>query len=96
MQAGFERRLALVWLALSAITIAQLWVGTAGAGTDLAPRGAIAVGAIGVALVKVRIILREFMEVRHAPVLLCRITDLWVVSTGVILLIGYLAGLAMS
>jgi hypothetical protein len=32
--------------------------------------------------------------VRHAPVLLCRLTDLWVVLTGVTLLCGYFAGLA--
>jgi hypothetical protein len=34
------------------------------------------------------------MDVRHAPVLLCRLTDLWVVLTGVMLVGGYLAGLA--
>ena len=44
------------------------------------------------ALIKVRIIFREFMEVRHAPLLLCRLTDLWVVLTGVILLGCYLVG----
>jgi hypothetical protein len=43
------------------------------------------------ALIKVRIIFREFMEVRHAPVLLCRLTDLWVVLTGATLLGCYLA-----
>jgi hypothetical protein len=34
------------------------------------------------------------MEVRHAPVLLGRLTDLWVVLTGAILVGGYLAGTA--
>jgi hypothetical protein len=41
----------------------------------------------------VRIILREFMEVRHAPVLLGRLTDLWVALTGVTLVGGYFAGM---
>ena len=81
MTAGFEKRLFVVWLALSAITLAQLGVGSTDAGAELAPNAAIAVSVILIALVKVRIIFREFMEVRHAPVLLCRLTDLWVVLT---------------
>ena len=94
MTAGFEKRLLVVWLALSAITVAQLGVGSVDAHTELAPNAAIAVSAILIALVKVRIIFREFMEVRHAPVLLCRLTDLWVAATAVILVGGYFAGLA--
>jgi hypothetical protein len=91
---GFEKRLIVVWLALSAITITQLGVGRVGGQAALTPNFAITAGAILIALIKVRIIFREFMEVRHAPALLCRLTDLWVVSTGVILLGGYFAGLA--
>jgi hypothetical protein len=41
---------------------------------------------IVIALVKVRIIFREFMEVRSAPVLLCRLTDAWVVIMAVAML----------
>ena len=92
MSSGFERRLLVVWLALSAVTIAQLGVGSVDDQPGLSPNGAIAAGAILIALVKVRIIFREFMEVRHAPVLLGRLTDLWVVLTGVALLAGHLAG----
>ena len=95
MNAVFEKRLLVVWLALSAITIAQLLVGSLDGRAALAPNAAIAASAIGIALVKVRIILREFMEVRHAPVLLCRLTDLWLVLTGAILLGGYFAGTAL-
>jgi cytochrome c oxidase subunit IV len=87
-------RLFAVWLALSAITLTQLGVGSADGGDVLVPNAAITVGAIGIALVKVRIILREFMEVRHAPVLLGRLTDLWVVLAGVSLLGCYFAGMA--
>jgi hypothetical protein len=95
VSAGFQKRLILVWLALSAITLAQLGVGSVGVRGGLASNAAIAVGAIGIALIKVRVIIREFMEVRHAPVLLGRLTDLWVVLTGAILLCGYLAGTAL-
>jgi hypothetical protein len=84
----------IVWLALSAITLAQLGVGWSGGRAALTPNAAVTAGAILIALVKVRIILREFMEVRHAPVLLGRLTDLWLVLTGVVLLGAYFAGAA--
>jgi hypothetical protein len=83
-------RLIFVLLALSAITLAQLGVGS----QALAPNAAISVAAIGIALFKVRIIVREFMEVRHAPILLGRLTDLWIGIAGVSLLGCYFAGLA--
>ena len=94
MRSGFEKRLIVVWLALSAVTITQLGIGSIDGRAALAGQYAIAASAIAIALIKVRIIIREFMEVRHAPVLLGRLTDLWVVLTGAILLGGYLAGTA--
>ena len=96
MSVGFEKRLIVIWLALCAITIMQLWVGSIDGQAVLVRNSAIAASVVGIALVKVRIIIREFMEVRHAPVLLGRLTDLWVVLTGAILLGGYLAGAAFS
>jgi len=89
-------RLIAVWLALCAITLAQLALGSVDHRAALEPNAAIAASVIAIALIKVRIIFREFMEVRHAPVLLCRLTDLWVVATGAILLAGHLAGLAAA
>jgi hypothetical protein len=38
------------------------------------------------ALVKVRLIFREFMQVRNTPVLLCRLTDIWATPIGAVLL----------
>src|SRR5262245_31806853 len=96
MSGGFGKRLTVIWLALCAITLAQLWAGWPGPRTELTPNAAIATGVILIALIKVRIILREFMEVRHAHVLLRRLTDLWVVLTGAILLGFQLAGLAAA
>jgi hypothetical protein len=92
----FEKRLLFVWLALSVITFAQLALGSLGEGHPVAPNAAVTSSVIVIALVKVRIIIREFMEVRHAPVLLCRLTDLWVVLTGVSLLGAYFVGMALS
>ena len=93
MHGGFQERSFLVWLALCAITLAQLGVGAAERG-GLAPGAAIAASVVGIALVKVRIIFREFMEVRHAPALLGRLTDLWVALAGVSLLACYFVGMA--
>ena len=92
MNAGFEKRLLVVWVVLSAMTIAQLAVGSVDPQAALTPNVAITSSAILMALIKVRIIFREFMEVKHAPVLLRRLTDLWVVLTGATLLGCYLAG----
>ena len=96
MNRRFERRLIVVWLTLSAITLAQLAVGSLGEQDSLTPNAAVTSSAIVIALIKVRVIIREFMEVRHAPVLLCRLTDLWVVVTGVSLLGSYFVGMAFS
>ena len=96
MTRRFERRLLLVWLALSAITLAQLALGSLGRRDALTPNAAVTSSAIVIALIKVRVIIREFMEVRHAPALLCRLTDLWVVVTGVSLLGSYFVGMAFS
>ena len=96
MQRPFEKRLLFVCLALSAITLAQLAVGSLGERDSLTPNAAVTSSAIVIALIKVRVIIREFMEVRHAPVLLCHLTDLWVVVTGVSLLGSYFVGMALS
>jgi hypothetical protein len=93
---GFEKRLLVVWVALSAITIVSLWVGSLGGEVARGPNAAITSSAIAIALIKVRVIFREFMEVRHAPVLLGRLTDLWVLVTAVSLLGTYWVGLAIS
>jgi len=55
----------------------------------------VTTAAIVIALVKVRIIFREFMEVRHAPVPLCRLTDAWIAIMAVSLLGSYFAGVAL-
>ena len=89
-------RLIVALLALSAITLGQLGVGSFDGEGALEANAAITSSAIVIALVKVRIIIREFMEVRHAPVLLCRLTDLWIVFAGVSLLGCYVVGMALS
>lgn len=96
MSVGFERRLLAIWLALSAVTFLQPGIGALEGRSALAGGSVLTAGVIAIALIKVRIILREFMEVRHAPVLLGRLTDGWIVLTGAILLAGHLAGTLLA
>ena len=96
MNARFEKRLLVVWLVLSSITLVYLWVGSIDPARALRPSAVVTSSAIVMALIKVRIVFREFMETRHAPVLLRRLTDGWVVLMAVCLLGSYFVGMAMG
>ena len=87
----------MVWLVLTAMTLAYVWLDHS-ADNDgiLRASTVVTVSAIVIALIKVRIIFREFMEVRHAPALLCRLTDAWVVLVGACLLGSYFVGSAVA
>lgn len=97
MTGTFNKRLAIVWLILSAMTFAYIWLDDR-ADNDgmLRASTVVTVSAIVIALVKVRIIFREFMEVRHAPALLRRLTDAWVVLMAMCLLGSYFIGSAVA
>lgn len=88
----FNKRLLFVWVILAALTLAYLWIDHS-AGGLLKSSAVVTSSVIVIALVKVRIIFREFMEVRDAPALLCRLTDAWVLLIAVVLLGSYFAGM---
>ena len=97
MSTASNKRLLIVWAILTSMTLVYVWLdhsvdrnGTQQAST------VVTVSAIVIALIKVRIIFREFMEVRHAPALLCRLTDGWVILIGVCLLTTYFVGSAIA
>jgi Prokaryotic Cytochrome C oxidase subunit IV len=93
----FNKRLLIVWLILTSMTLAYVWIDhTADQNGALRASTVVAVSAIVIALIKVRIIFREFMEVRHAPVWLCRLTDAWVVLIAICLLGSYFVGSAIA
>jgi Prokaryotic Cytochrome C oxidase subunit IV len=93
----FSRRLLIVWLILSSMTLVYVWMDqTVDQNGTLRASTVVTVSAIVIALIKVRIIFREFMEVRHAPALLCRLTDAWVLLIAVCLLGSYFVGMAVS
>lgn len=96
MTPSFNTRLFVTWMILVGITLSYLWIDhSAGHGVPSAST-VVTVAAICLALIKVRIIMREFMEVRGAPPLLCRLTDFWVVLMAVAMLGVYLAGKAVA
>jgi len=95
MDSRANRRLLLVWLGLSTITILQWGLSSSTTQEVLIPNAAVTFGVIAMALVKVRFIVREFMEVRHAPALLCRLTDAWIALTALALLGTYFVGMGL-
>jgi hypothetical protein len=89
----FNKRLLVVWLVLSALTLAYLAIDhSVDGGGSMRGRAVVTSSVIVIATIKVRIIFREFMEVRQAPALLCRLTDAWVVLIAVSLLACYFVG----
>ena len=97
MSTTFNKRLMVVWLVLSAMTLAYVLLDhSADDDGMLRASTGVTVSAIVIALIKVRIIFREFMEARQAPVLLRRLTDGWVLIIGVCLLGSYFIGMWVS
>ncbi len=97
MSTTFNKRLLIVWAILTSMTLVYVWLDEAvDSNGTLNASTVVTVSAIVIALIKVRIIFREFMEVRHAPPLLCRLTDGWVVLVGTCLLGSYFVGMAVA
>ena len=97
MKTALNKRLLIVWLILTALSLGYLWIDHT-ADKHGVPRAStvVTISAIAIALIKVRIIMREFMEVRSAPRFLLRITDFWVVLMGFAMLGVYGAGKAVA
>jgi hypothetical protein len=94
---AFNKRLLVVWLVLSSLTLGYLWIDhTADHGGVLMASTVVTSSVIVIAVIKVRIIFREFMEVRRAPVLLCRLADAWVALIAASLLGTYFISMALA
>ena len=92
-----NKRLLAVWLVLTSLTLVYLVMDySVDNDSVFRPSTVVTVSAIVIALIKVRIIFGEFMEVRHAPLWLRRLTDLWVLIAAVSLLGSYFVGTAIS
>ena len=76
MRAIIHTRTSLVWLILVVATMVALR-----AGFDLPADLRLArVAVLGIAFIKVRIVLREFMELRAAPLPMRRVVDVWCIG----------------
>ena len=84
-------RLTLAWFALVAVTLLSWWIGTRHGSAQFAPSAALSLGVLVISAVKVRVILREFMEVRYAPILLRRVTDAWLALLLIAMFAAYFA-----
>ena len=72
------RRLTRVWLALCALTV--LSAAAAAAFDDGRHNLSIGLVALLIGGIKVRLVLQEFMDLRHAPRWLGAVTDTWLVG----------------
>jgi hypothetical protein len=88
-----ERRLVAAWMVVVGVTLIYLVI-DGSADDDGAPGASTvaSVAAIALALAKVRVIMRELMDVRHAPRVLRTMTDALVILMGACLLGTYLIG----
>ena len=97
MDHGFNKRLFVAWLILVAISLVYLWIDRSATHQGFSTASTVVtVAAICFALIKVRIIMREFMEVGGAPRGLRRLTDCWILVMAAALLGVYFVGKAVA
>ena len=97
MHLSAERRLSVAWVVVVTITLIYLVIDGSVDDRDVMRASTVAsVAAIGLALIKVRIVMREFMDVRYAPRILRTVTDALVLTMGVFLFGTYLVGRAIA
>ena len=92
MIAALKTRLSLVWLLLSAITVMSWWIGSRHGQPSFVSNAVISYSVILMAALKIRVIVSEFMEVRHAPPLLRYLMDAWLALLVLALLSIYSIG----
>jgi len=74
-----KNRLTVVWIVLAGLTLASWALAPGRAQGSVVASVSITVVVLAMALIKSRLIIREFMEVRTAPGWLRAATDAWLV-----------------
>lgn len=82
-----------VWLLLVCATALSWWMGNDSAALGIELRY-VSTALLVVAFIKVRFVIRFFMEVRHAPLALRLLADAWVFGVCAVLVALYWNGLA--
>lgn len=91
-RATSARPATIAWLVLSAITIGSWWLAPGHSGHTTGPSVPITLAVVLLGAIKGRLIIRYFMDVRHAPRWLRTATDAWLAVLWIGVLIAYLAG----
>ncbi len=91
MTAYLRNPLTYVWAFLTLITIASWWISRS-SGAEFKINPAVTAGVLLIALIKSRLVLRYFMEVRTAPAWLRWVCDGWLmVAFGLIFAFYYVS-----
>jgi hypothetical protein len=86
-----NHRVTIAWILASALTVLSLGLRVEHDGGAASANTAATIGVLAIALVKSRLVLREFMGVRNGPTWLKALTDLWLVGLWAAILGLYLA-----
>ncbi|MHC9295722.1 cytochrome C oxidase subunit IV family protein [Mycobacterium sp. LTG2003] len=84
------RLVTYVWLALSVLTVTSWWVGPIRGDASPQPSVPITMVVLMLGLVKCRLVVRHFMEIRTAPRWLKLATDGWLIALWAAVLAIYL------
>ena len=90
MSALSNPRLYIAWFILCGITLLAWWIGAHHGEGPLHVDPAVGLSVMAITLIKVRVIIREFMDVRHAPAKLRYVTDAWLIVFILALAITYI------
>lgn len=85
-----EQTMTWTWLVLVAITIGSWWLAPAHAHGAASASVTVTCIALALSVIKARLIIRQFMEVRAAPRWLKLATDGWLVALVATVLVIYL------
>jgi hypothetical protein len=93
MAAVLRSPLTAVWALLSILTVVSCWLASQVIGGDGGAYRLMTLGVLALALVKVRLVIRHFMEVRSGPRWLRRACDAWLLCVFGMILAFYWLGL---
>jgi hypothetical protein len=96
MSASTASRLRLVCALLTGVTLLSWWLGTRDQNGLVSADAAVTVAVLLIAALKVRVIIWEFMELRHAPASMRRFTDRFLILLMAVLLGLYAWGMRVG